>query len=248
MVSWNKKQWELLKKSAELKKLPHAFLFYGQKNSGKEKFAVDFAKLIIGKIAPPDFVSLDSQKGEIHIGQIRDLIKKLSFKPYLADFKIAVINKAHSMTLEAQNCFLKFLEEPKDKTLLILITEYPLSLLPTILSRVQKIRFYPENRAEIEDPKELILVVRSGLSDRFQYVKDLSGENLEEILDNWLFYFRKIFLGRFVQKKFIAPDPFGKYSLSDLKEIMKQIQSTKFLLSTTNVNSRLALELLLMRI
>lgn len=244
-------QWNFLVKSAELGKLPHALLFFGQEHLGKKTFAIEFAKFFIGKEIEkgtnPDFILVEPIGKEIQISQIRSLIERLSFKPYSADFKIAVIDNAHLMTQEAQNCFLKFLEEPKAKTLLILITEYPFLLLPTILSRTQKIRFYSSQKKEISPQfsSDLDKIVQSDLAGRFQYAKDLAEQNLEEVLDNWLRYFRKILVSRLMGKNL---EEFGGYSLSKLKDIIRQIQSTKFLLSTTNINSRLALEILLMKL
>ena len=249
-MNGHEKQWEFLKKSAELGRLPHALLFYGQKGLGKKALAIKFSKFLIKEISPPDFILIEPQGKEIQISQIRDLIQKLSFKPYLADFKIAVLNKAHLMSQESQNCFLKFLEEPTDKTYLILITEYPAMLLPTILSRVQKLRFFPEKGFENEDNKELISdlvkISESDLAFRFKYAKDVQTGDLKETLDTWLRYFRKILISRLIQEK--KTDTFSNYSINKLKDIIRHIQSTKFLISTTNVNSRLALEILLMKI
>ncbi len=252
------KQWEFLKKSAELNRLPHALLFYGQEGLGKKALAIEFSKFLIGKISPPDFILIEpeaetafakaSASQGIQIAQIRKLIRKLSFKPYLADFKIAVLNNAHLMTQEAQNCFLKFLEEPKGETILILVTAYPSLLLPTIISRVQKVRFFPTKSFEVKNKEELIsdLIKISGsdLVSRFQYAKNISIENLKEILDTWLRYFRKIFLERVVNQQ--KNKDFNRYSLSKIKNIIRQIQTTKHLIFTTNTNSRLALEILLM--
>ena len=253
----HKKQWDFLRKSVEMGKLPHALLFYGEESVGKKDFAIEFSKFLIGKTNPPDFILIEPQKSAIEISQIRDLIRVLSFKPYSAKFKLAVIDKAHLMTRESQNCFLKFLEEPTDKTFLILITEYPFSLLPTILSRVQKIRFYSSQQKELDSQSisDLNRISRSDLAVRFQYAKDLAGQNLEEILDNWLRYFRKILISRFCQKEgaklpagSLAPSFENSYSLAKLKDILNQIQMTRTLISTTNVNSRLALEILLLKI
>jgi len=244
----HQKQWEFLKKSSELGRLPHALLFYGQEGLGKKALAIEFSKFLIGQTSPPDFILIEPQGKEIQIAQIRSLIQGLSFKPYLADFKIAVINKAHLMSQESQNCFLKFLEEPTDKTHLILITEYPAMLLPTILSRVQKLRFFPAKGWENEDNKELISdlikMSESDLASRFQYAKKISAEDLRGTLDIWLRYFRKILISRLTQEK--KADTFSNYSINKLKDIIREIQSTNYLISTTNLNPRLALEILLM--
>jgi len=248
-MNGHQKQWQFLKKSAELGRLPHALLFYGQKGLGKKALAIEFSKFLIGKTSPPDFILIEPEDKEIQIAQIRNLIQGLSLKPYISDFKIAVINKAHLMTQESQNCFLKFLEEPTDKTYLILITEYPAMLLPTIISRVQKLRFFPAKDFRIEDNKDLISdlikMSESDLAFRFQYAKNLPTENLKETLDTWLRYFRKIFINRLSGQE---TKDFSRYSLSKLKDIIRHIQSTKFLISTTNTNPRLALEILLIEL
>lgn len=248
-MNGHQKQWKFLKKSAELGRLPHALLFYGQKGLGKKALAIELSKFLLGKISPPDFILIEPQEKEIQIAQIRSLIQGLSLKPYIADFKIAVLNKAHLMTPESQNCFLKFLEEPTDKTYLILITEYPAMLLPTILSRVQKLRFFPSKGWENEDNKDLILdlikMSESDLASRFQYAKNISAQDLKEILDTWLRYLRKIFINKLTGQEV---KDFSQYSLSKLKDIIRHIQSTKFLISTTNTNPRLALEILLMEL
>lgn len=246
-MNGHQKQWQFLKKSAELGRLPHALLFYGQEGLGKKALAIKFSEFLIGEISPPDFILIEPEGKEIQIAQIRELIGKLSFKPYLADFKIAVLNNAHLMTQEAQNCFLKFLEEPKGKTILILVTAYPSLLLPTIVSRVQKVRFFPTKSFEIRNKEEfisdLVKISESDLAFRFQYAKNVPTENLKETLDTWLRYFRKIFINRLTGQKI---EDFSQYSLTKLKDIIRHIQSTKFLISTTNTNPRLALEILLM--
>ncbi|MBZ9571818.1 hypothetical protein KJA15_00565 [Patescibacteria group bacterium] len=305
MILGHQKQWKFLKKSAELERISHSLLFYGEEKLGKKTIALEFIKLLncqnpqfskrpcqicrscqdIQKRQHTDVLLIEPINKEIQISQIRDLSWKLALKPYSASIKSAIIDKAHFMNREAQSCFLKTLEEPKGKTLLILITEYPEILLPTILSRVQKIKFYPIKRAEIEkylltqgvsqkfaskisqlslgkpgealdfllDPKkienqekrlkELISVLNSNLVSRFQYAKDLSlkPQNLKEILEIWLRYFRDILFSN-------IDHPSEKYSLKKLKSILKLIQNTIFFLSTTNVNPRLALENLLMEL
>ena len=187
MIIGHKKQWQLLKKSVELGKISHAYLFFGQEKLGKKALAFEFAKLLncqdsdlskrpcqkclsckaIQKSATqnieqhPDLAILEPQKlvskktsqrkEEIQISQIRDIIWRLSLHSFSSPFKIAIIDKAHFMNQEAQSCFLKTLEEPKGDTVLILITEYPEALFPTIRSRVQKIKFNPVEKKEIED-------------------------------------------------------------------------------------------------
>ncbi|MFH1036914.1 MAG: hypothetical protein V1756_02545 [Patescibacteria group bacterium] len=284
--------WRFLKNLAEIGNFSHAFLFCGREHLGKKTIAVEFLKLVFGKDISmhSDFNLVEPLENEIQISQIRDLNWKLSLKPFSAPFKAAIIDKAHLMNQEAQNCFLKTLEEPKGKTVLILISEYPELLLPTIRSRVQKVKFYPVGKKEIEnylteekrsleeikllseismgrpgiaidfisDPqkltgfkkrvRELTAVLNSDLASRFQYAKDLSeAGDLKEILNIWLDYFRNILLSNLkLQKNWMTLKK--DYTLEKLKIILKNIQTTIFLISTTNINQKLALELLLMEI
>ena len=317
MILGHQKQWNYLTKAVELKRLPHAFLFSGAEQLGKRTLAVEFVKFInclsdqagdkkpcqvcrncqdISKNIFPDFIFIKpsgkkiESKQEIKISQIKNLIEKLSLRPYSSFFKIAVLDNAHLMNKEAQNCFLKFLEEPKGKSILILITEFPDMLLPTILSRVQEVKFFPvksreiknyfleqkisEKKAEefsslsfgkpgralnfylnpekLEREKKLISDIlklsQSELSFRFRYVKsfsDLSPDKLKEILDVWLIYFRSMLFRRLSGEK-KEEKPF--YSLDKIIKILKNIQETEFLISSFNINLKMAFENLLMEL
>jgi len=319
MVIGHQKQRDFLERAAALGKLPHGLLFFGEEQLGKKTLAIELAKFLncqcaqsekrpcqvcrncreIQRMAHPDFILIEpgSSRGEIQISQIRDLIWKLSLHPYSSAFKIAVIDKAHLLNREAQNCLLKLLEEPKGNAILILVTEFPQILLPTILSRVQKIRFFPVKNGEIEsylksrgvaqeqasylapfslgrpglaqsfidDPSKIekqkkiaddfVKIINSDLASRFKYAKELaeteegSPNSLSEILNVWLDFFRKTILARFNPAQSSQNNQqISECSLQKLIKNIKLIQSTNFLLSTTNVNHKLALEVLLMQI
>ncbi|MBI2038361.1 MAG: hypothetical protein HYT19_00360 [Candidatus Nealsonbacteria bacterium] len=277
----HEKQLKFLKQSAEKGRLSHAYLFSGPSQVGKKTAALEFASQLHCSFPDLILVEPDSESGEIEISQIRDLIWKLSLRPYAAPFKVAIINLAQTMNQESQNCFLKTLEEPRKDTLLILIAEYQKSLLPTILSRCQIINFQPLPQREIEKlllergldlkrAKEIssISLGRPGraldfmdsqkldefkkniktaadlagadFASRFQYAKEISQkENLKEILATWLFYFRNLLLEKCLSS---SPDVLRYLN------ILKKIQETNYLISNTNVNSRLALEILMLEI
>jgi DNA polymerase III subunit delta' len=289
MILGHKKQLQYLREIAKSKRIPHALLFCGQEKLGKKTVALEFLKFFFGQkvFNHPDFIFVEPAENEIQISQIRDLNWKLSLKPFSAPFKAAVIDRAHMMNQEAQNCFLKTLEEPKGDTMIILVSEYPELLLPTIRSRMQKLRFYPILKKEMEDYlrinkvqeseigmlvdisngksgvaidflsdpeklknfkkniKDITEVLDSDLAFKFNYAKDLSQrEDLKDVLEIWLDYFRNILLSRFNMRKrwtFLKKE----YSPEKLKIILKNIQTTIFLTSTTNVNKKLSLELLL---
>ena len=157
------KQWQFLKKSVELAKLSHAYLFSGKSQLGKREIAKEFSRLIncqsenfkdrpcgkcqscqeMQKNCHPDFLWLDTKKeaGDSEIESIRNLSQWLHLRAGLGEYKVAIINQFQNFSLPAQSALLKTLEEPKGKTVLILICDYPEFLSPTIVSRVQEIRF-----------------------------------------------------------------------------------------------------------
>lgn len=291
MIIGHKKQWQYLLKSKETGRLSHAYLFCGQEKLGKKKVALEWISLLLGedvfKNSHPDLTLIEPEGKEIQIGQIKQLIWNLSLKPYSAPFKIALIDRAHLMNEEAQASLLKTLEEPKGETILVLVSEEPKYLLPTIVSRVQTIKFYPVAREEITgyltseglaekeseevfkislgspglavdyvtDPQklggfkkkesELTEISKSALHSRFQYAKDLAEDpkNLKDTLDVWMSYLREVLLSKVKTGK-----EEGSYSISKLKNILLLIQDINYLISNTNVNSRLALEKLMLEL
>lgn len=80
---------------------------------------------------------------QIGIEMIRFMQKPLSLKPYEGKFKFCIIEGADYMTDEAANSLLKTLEEPPKGAIIILLAANAFRLMPTIISRCQKIPFYP---------------------------------------------------------------------------------------------------------
>ena len=99
-------------------------------------------------------------KGMISAKETDEIIRKLSFKSFEAEYKTMIIWLPETMNEEAANKILKILEEPWDKTLFILVTERADRLLQTIISRTQEVAV-PRLKSEV-----LEQVVRSaGESD-----------------------------------------------------------------------------------
>ncbi len=97
----------------------------------------------------PDFIQINPSGKIIKISQIRDLCSTLLIKPYEAEKRVVIINKAETMNQEAGNALLKVLEEPPENTVFVVISKQPSDLLPTILSRCQNIGFYPVSSENI---------------------------------------------------------------------------------------------------
>jgi DNA polymerase III subunit delta' len=93
----------------------------------------------------PDVRIWGREEGKLSlgIGEMRDLIDQASTHNYEAQFRVNIIDDAHTLTEEAQNALLKTLEEPNARQLLIMVTHKPEALIPTIRSRCRSHRFQP---------------------------------------------------------------------------------------------------------
>lgn len=87
----------------------------------------------------------------ILVDAIRDLEKEANFRPYEAKKRFFIIDEADKMNDAASNALLKTLEEPPATSFIFLISSRPDSLLQTIRSRCQTIRFSPIESKKIED-------------------------------------------------------------------------------------------------
>jgi len=149
----------VLRRSLAANRVAHAYLFVGIDGCGKMLAAWSLAEAIFcGSGQPcgacpacrkmaarnhPDLHLLEPEKGVIKIDRIREVQKELSLRPVEAPKKVCIVSQADRMNLAAANAFLKTLEEPPGSALLILLSDTPTALLPTILSRCQRLGFNP---------------------------------------------------------------------------------------------------------
>lgn len=151
-----------LKKVIRGDRIPHAYLFTGVRGVGKSTTALALARSVnclsgdsedgCGDCLTcrqlesgnfPDIIFLEPDGQKIKIEQIKELNRKLNFKPVLGKYRITIIDRAEMMTVEAANSFLKTLEEPPPGNIIVLKVVDPFDLLPTIISRCQKVSFQP---------------------------------------------------------------------------------------------------------
>ncbi|MGF1511456.1 MAG: DNA polymerase III subunit delta' [Myxococcota bacterium] len=162
-------------------RLPHALVFEGPDGVGKRTAARMFAaarlclsppeparacgvcaactKLLAGTHA--DFTDLSPKGRSIKVSEVREVERGLRLRPLEGRAKVVVVDQADRMTIEAQNALLKSLEEPPGQAHWVLVTQRPRTLLPTILSRCQRLRFRPIPVAELAAHLQ-----RQGLPDR----------------------------------------------------------------------------------
>ncbi|HLU81405.1 MAG TPA: hypothetical protein VK010_04960 [Flavobacteriaceae bacterium] len=96
-------------------------------------------------------LGIEKKQGKIGNDEALEIIKKLSIKSYEGGYKILIIWQAEKMNASSANKLLKLIEEPPEKTLIILIVENESQLLQTIRSRCQILRFPPLGETVIAD-------------------------------------------------------------------------------------------------
>lgn len=107
----------------------------------------------------PDVIHIEPSGQLIRIDQIRGLVHALSMTAYEARQRVVILSDAGAMTPEASNALLKVLEEPPNRTVLVLTVAQKSDLLPTITSRCQHVRFNPVSMAHLQS----LLVDKHGL-------------------------------------------------------------------------------------
>src|SRR5213075_400591 len=86
----------------------------------------------------------------ITIDQVRDLMHEIHLKPTEAEYKVAIISGADRLNVQAANAFLKTLEEPPARSVIILLTCAVEQVLETIVSRCLRLHFAGEAGARLD--------------------------------------------------------------------------------------------------
>jgi len=151
----------LLDYSIKTNTIAHAYLIIGPRHVGKRTLATNLAqalncdsseppcgqcrscqRILEGKHADVVSIGLDSRT-EIGIDDIRGLQRLASLPPYEGKCKVFIIDGAEYLSTEAANSLLKILEEPPQKLVWLLLSAEEAHLLPTIISRCQRLELKP---------------------------------------------------------------------------------------------------------
>ncbi|MFZ3591009.1 DNA polymerase III subunit delta' [Bacillus sp. DJP31] len=203
---------KMLTNSLSKNRLAHAYLFDGERGTGKKEIAKFLAKTLFCKdpqvwtpchtcvncrriesgnhpdihIVEPDGLSIKKQ-------QIQHLQEEFSKTGVESKQKFYIINHADKMTLNASNSLLKFLEEPNQHTTAILLTEQINQMLDTIISRCQSLSFQAAPRQILVSQLEL-----QGVSSVHARLAVQLTNSLDQALaltqDDWFAEARKVVL------------------------------------------------------
>ena len=149
----------------------HAYIFEGERGAGSFEAAELFANTLVcekSDIAPcggctacilaksgnhPDIqvISHMKDKKNIAVEQVRELIKDAAKKPYENGKKVYIVAYGDDMNEQSQNAFLKLLEEPPEYAVFVILAENIETLLLTVRSRCERIKFPPVSEAKIKE-------------------------------------------------------------------------------------------------
>jgi len=246
-----------------LSNLPHALIINGPEGIGKSILAKEISKLIlisgsdikksdhitslINSNSHPDFYNIDKDK--IKVGDIsrrekdkwdpdkgkRDAVNFLNFTPSISKNKVLLINNADTMNNNAQNAFLKSLEEPASFSYILMTTSRSYSLKSTIYSRCQTINIKNPTSYEIDSWLE-----SKGLSDfkaldfpsYYSPLKILKliEDNNEQVYKEFISLFEAYMLNKITQGEFIKS--FGDFDIDLIEKLNFTVEILKILLSS----------------
>jgi len=198
---------ERLQKMAANDRIPPSLLFSGPEEAGLLRVAVNFAKALncvqtsapdargerdscdtcaaclrIEQGAHPDVrqIAPEGAGGQVKVEAVRQVVAESPFRPFEGRKRVYIFETADRMNPTAANTLLKTLEEPPPWTVLILLTTNEAAILPTLLSRCQRIRFLPLQPQEMVDT----LVEEHGISQsNARLAAGIAAGNLSRALE-----------------------------------------------------------------
>ncbi len=160
----NSQTIQYLKGLSRNRNLGQVYLFYGPEGVGKHTASIFLAASVIcpnqgcGQCLDckqifqginPNVFDISPEGNFLTIGQIREIQHELSLKSVAERVRFVIIDGADRLKMEAANALLKTIEEPPPKTVFLLLTSRPDLVLPTIISRSQRVIFRASSPEEV---------------------------------------------------------------------------------------------------
>lgn len=258
-------QFSIVKKNFQQGVHAHAYLFFGGSSQERKSAAFACVSIATGRNegeTNPDmlFVAPQEDGGMISIAQAREIQRFLSFKPYFGKGRVVVVDGFERINEHASSALLKTLEEPPAQSTLILLSQQVQAIMPTILSRVQKVRFFGADPEYIDKKKNifyiLTVLISADIAERFAIVEELSKAvsfSGADTLLGWISFFRDAVCLSLLDGEILVRNAFyitemktalakKRYSTAQLTHILSEMARAEHVLRATNANARLTLE------
>lgn len=139
---------------------------------------------LVDAIKFPDIHYLTTVSNSIGVDEVKDFVKEMRFKPFEEIYQVGIIDRADTLTTEAQNSLLKVLEDFKEDTVFILLTGREKMLLDTILSRGTK--YYGSSSDETQQDGSDNTFLHMTTVDQLVHVEKLGKEKEREEIEMFL--------------------------------------------------------------
>jgi DNA polymerase-3 subunit delta' len=278
----------LLGRALAAGRVAHAYAFVGPPRSGRAGAALTFAEVLLCERPSPDggcgrcracALAAKRQHPDLHlivptppernpkgprairIGDIRGLERQAALKPALGVRKVFIVDDADRMTEDTPHAFLKTLEEPPDRTVIILVLQSVRALPATVLSRCQIVRFAPRPDREAEAARSEALALfaeirAKGADAILRKLQSVDRDTAENLIDAYWLLCRDLLVagsgapasllvnaGAAAEIAREAP----RWSMEDLLAELAGCREARASLET-NVSPRLTVEVLLSRL
>jgi DNA polymerase-3 subunit delta' len=149
-----------------------------------------------------NFIGAEKKQGMIYTNESQEILKKLSLKTFEGKYKVMIIWHPEKMHLTASNKLLKFLEEPPERTVFILVTDKQDEVISTITSRTQQIHIPPFSDEDIKEEltesgleeKDALGFARLAKGNIITAIELVEGsEDLDFFFDNFVFLMRNAY-------------------------------------------------------
>ena len=202
---------KLLLNSFENNKLVQAYLFVSNDKSFLLDYATSFAKKLITENYDelicnmidnnnyPELKIIEPVNNIIKKEQLLDLQQSFQVKPTLGDKLVYIIRGADKLHVSSANTILKFLEEPSENIVAILLTDNLNKVLPTIKSRCQNLIFKNKKEEELNKLDILLNEYKSKVYDKEDYVEQFN--NLKENMVSFIKQIEKLKIKEFIHFK-----------------------------------------------
>lgn len=171
-------------------KFTHAHIFVGEKGIGKSILADEISARLLNLDHPRDHVdiihwTLDKGKSSIGVNTIRTIIEECNKKPFEGDKKVIIIDSGDRITFQAQNAFLKTIEEPPANVFIFILCEELDGILDTIKSRccIHKLRPLTDKEMDLFMVKKFPYISVEELKLVKSFGKGIPGQ-AEKLIEN----------------------------------------------------------------
>jgi len=276
---------DLLRRALAADRVAHAYAFVGPAGAGRTTTALAFAaellvpaeardaqrlRTLVATRQHPDLHVIvptppaRNPKGAaaIRIDDLRQLEHEAGLKPVMAARKVFVIDDAHRMTVDAPEAFLKTLEEPPDRTVMILVLPRVRALPPTVLSRCQIVRFAARTNAALADDTTSALTLfeetrTKGPDALFRRMQSVDRERAESLVDAYWHVLRDVLVTQAGAPAALLVNPAHadvvareaqRWQRDELLAAIAACREARLALINNNVTPRLTVEVVVSRL